>query len=260
MLKRLIILTATIATALCATAQNDRLADTDRNLERAALMGWHVSLGAGFNIGGTAPLPLPREIRHIDSYDPGLQVAIEGRAEKRFHQSPWGIAIGVTLENKGMTTKARVKNYHMEAMNDDGSGEVRGAWTGHVRTKVDNSYLTIPLLATYRLDKRWSVEAGPFVSLRLHGSFTGSAYDGYIRDQDPTGEKMEVTSASYNFSSSLRRFNYGVQAGGEYRAYRHLAIRAQVAWSVNGIFPGSFGSVTFPLYPIYGRLGFAYLF
>ena len=121
MLKRLIILTATIATALCATAQNDRLADTDRNLERAALMGWHVSLGAGFNIGGTAPLPLPREIRHIDSYDPGLQVAIEGRAEKRFHQSPWGIAIGVTLENKGMTTKARVKNYHMEAMNDDGS-------------------------------------------------------------------------------------------------------------------------------------------
>ena len=37
MLKRLIILTATIATALCATAQNDRLADTDRNLERAAI-------------------------------------------------------------------------------------------------------------------------------------------------------------------------------------------------------------------------------
>ena len=36
--------------------------ETDFNLLRAAIKGWHVRLAAGFNIGGTSPLPLPREI------------------------------------------------------------------------------------------------------------------------------------------------------------------------------------------------------
>ena len=41
---------------------DDGAKDTDHNLLRAALRGWRVSLGAGFEIGGTSPLPLPRSI------------------------------------------------------------------------------------------------------------------------------------------------------------------------------------------------------
>lgn len=244
---------------LPVSAQKD-VSDTDRNLISAALKGWHVRLGAGFNVGGTAPLPLPREIRAIEGYRPRLNIAIEGTAHKRIGETPWGVIVGLRLEEKGMTTHAKVKNYHMEAMNADGSGEVRGAWTGKVKTHVANSYITLPVLATYAIGSRWQVQAGPYFSYRTDGEFTGEAYDGYIRDIDPTGEKHDVSSATFDFSGHMRRFHWGVQAGGEFRAYRHLIVALNLQWGMNGIFPTGFESVTFPLYPIYATVGFNYLF
>lgn len=260
-MKRTLIALFIVVIVIGASAQNRKeVGDTDKNLIKAALKGWHIRLSAGYNIGGTAPLPLPREIRGIEGYNPGLNLAIEGTVEKNFKALPWGIRWGIRLETKGMTTRAKTKNYHMEAWNTDGSGKVQGAWTGKVKTSVNNTYLTLPVVAVYNIDKRWSVSAGAYASYLLDGEFTGAAYDGYIRDQDPTGEKAEVTRAEYNFSSDIRKFNWGLQAGGEYKAYKHLALFANLQWSMNGIFPSDFGSVTFALYPIYGTLGFTYLF
>ena len=34
----------------------------------AALKGWNIELRAGYNLGGTSPIPLPVEIREIKSY------------------------------------------------------------------------------------------------------------------------------------------------------------------------------------------------
>lgn len=261
MIKKFLTLCAATLVALAAVADDvAQPTDRDDNLLRAALKGWHVRLSAGFNVGGTSPLPLPREIRKIDSYSPTIALAIEGDAHKKFTDSRWGIMVGVRLETKGMNTDATVKNYHMEAVNADGSGRIMGAWTGHVKTKVDNTYLTFPIVATYAINDRWSVAAGPYFSYMFNGSFTGEAYDGYIRDQNPTGEKAEVSRATYDFSSSLRHFSWGVQAGGEFQAYKHLTVFANLQWGLNGIFPDNFESVTFALYPIYATVGFAYLF
>ncbi len=233
--------------------------ETDINLIRAALKGWHVRVGAGFSIGGSAPMPIPAEIRAINKYKPTLSIQLEGAAQKKFGDH-WGMMVGVRFENKGMETDARVKNYHMEAVNADGSGKIVGAWTGNVKTEVDLNYLTFPVLATYSFNDRWQIAVGPYLSWMMRGDFTGKAYDGYIRDQDPTGEKTEVTSASYDFSKDLRRFQWGLQLGGEFKAYKHLSVSANVQWGLNGIFPADFQSVTFDLYPIYGTIGFHYLF
>ena len=234
--------------------------DDPNNLLRAALKGWHVRLGAGFNIGGTAPLPLPAEIRSIEGYNPNMNIALEGAVQKNFKKSRWGMLLGIRLESKGMSTDAKVKNYHMEAVNTDGSGTVIGAWTGKVKTEVDNTYLTFPILATFKISDRWQVSGGPYLSYMFDGKFTGKAYEGYIRDQNPTGEKADVTCANYDFSTDLRKFNWGIQAGGEFKAYKHLSVFANLQWGLNGIFPSDYGSVTFPLYPIYATLGFSYLF
>ncbi len=233
--------------------------ETDVNLIKAALKGWHVRVGAGVSLGGTSPLPLPREIRKIESYQPTLCISLEGAAQKKI-TNHWGLMIGARFENKGMETDAKVKNYHMEAVNADGNGKVVGAWTGKVKTKVNNNYLTFPILATYAINNRWQVKAGPYLSWMFNGSFTGDAYDGYIRDDNPTGNKAEVSRATYDFSNDLRRFHWGLQAGGEYRAYKHLSVALDLKWGLNGIFPSDFQSVTFPLYPIYATLGFNYDF
>lgn len=241
-----------------ATDANGNISDTDKNLIMAALKGWNVRLSAGYNLGGTAPLPLPVEIRGIEGFNPGLNLSLEGSAEKMFGKGNWGLRFGIELETKGMTTNADTKNYYMEVANGDGI--VSGYWTGKVETKVKNTYLSIPVLAVYKINERWNVSAGAYASFLLDGEFTGSAYDGYLRDGDPTGEKVELESAAYDFSSDICKFQYGVQAGAEYKIYKHLAVFADLKWGLNGIFPSDYTSVTFALYPIYGTLGFTYIF
>ena len=44
-------------------------------LVRSTLKGLEYRIKAGVNIGGTSPLPLPAEIREINSYRPGAQLA-----------------------------------------------------------------------------------------------------------------------------------------------------------------------------------------
>ncbi len=226
---------------------------------RAALKGWHVKLRAGFLLGGTTPLPLPQEIRSIDSYNPTMNIAIEGGAQKMFEPTKWGMALGVRLETKGMKTDATVKNYHMEMTADDG-GYMVGAWTGHVKTNVRSTYLTFPILAIYKVAPRWELRGGPYLSWMYDGNFSGEAYDGYLRHGDPTGEKAEVSRASYDFSDDLRRFQWGVQVGAEWQAYKHLSVYADLTWGINSIFPKDFESISFAMYPVYLNAGFSYLF
>ena len=96
------------------------------------MKGLEYRIKAGVNIGGTSPLPLPAEIREINSYRPGAQLAIEGNIIKWFDRNrKWGGLFGIRLENKGMKTDARVKNYYM--VMDSYDGEVLGHVEGHLR-------------------------------------------------------------------------------------------------------------------------------
>ena len=72
-MKRILFLLCLAMGLMNATAQTgSENKDHDFNLLKAALKGWHVRLGAGFNLGGTSPMPLPRSIRAIDGYNPNL--------------------------------------------------------------------------------------------------------------------------------------------------------------------------------------------
>ena len=151
-------------------AQSER----NKSIIYSYLHGWEYSIKAGLSIGGTSPLPLPKEIRSLDSYSPNIAIAIEGNATKWFgNNKKWGMTAGVRLENKTMTTEATVKNYGMKIINTNG-GELQGLWTGGVKTKVKNSYVTIPLLANYKISSRWKVSLGPYFSYMSEGNFSRS--------------------------------------------------------------------------------------
>lgn len=237
-------------------AQKDRTESILRSLSK----GLEYSVRAGLLLGGTSPLPLPAEIRSIESYDPTLCVSVEGDVHKRFGK--WGMLLGVRLETKGMETDAKVKNYHMKMVASD-QGEMEGNFTGNVKTKVRNTYLTFPLLATYQVSKRWDLKLGPYFSYVTNRDFSGSVYDGYLRDGDPIGQKVEITKdnpATYDFSQDLRRFQWGAQLGADWKAFSHLNVYADLTWGLNSIFNKDFKTITFDMYPIYATLGFAYAF
>ena len=225
--------------------------------------GIEYSIKAGFNIGGTTPLPLPDEIRKINSYSPGLPIGIEGNVTKWINPKRlWGITVGLRLESKGMTTKATVKNYNMKIINTNG-GELEGLWTGGVRTKVNNTYLTVPVLVNYQLSSRWKLVLGPYVSYVISKDFSGDVYEGHLRTPDATGSKVTFSGesvATYDFSDELRNFQWGLQFGGEWRAFSHLTVHADLTWGLNNIFNSDFDTITFSLYPVYLNLGFGYVF
>ena len=119
--------------------------------------GWEFDLKAGINIGGFSPLPLPVEIRSIDSYNPTLAVQLGVDITKWIDSSrTWGVSTGLRFENKNMTTRATVKNYGMEIIGGDGN-RMKGNWTGGVRTKVQNTYLTLPVTCWTELSPEMSM-------------------------------------------------------------------------------------------------------
>ena len=253
----------TIAVLLAMVANVQAQEERNKSLINSYLHGWEYNIKAGFNIGGTSPIPLPKEIRKIDSYAPGIAIAIEGNATKWFDEKKkWGLTLGLRLENKHMTTQATVKNYGMEILGQGGE-RISGVWTGGVKTKVHTAGLTIPLMATYKLNNRWNIKAGPYFSYILSREFSGHVYDGYLREDNPTGPKVEFTDnkvATYDFSNDLRHFQWGLQAGAGWRAFKHLNIYADLTWGLNNIFKNDFHTITFAMYPIYLNIGFGYAF
>lgn len=258
-IKKIALAAFAAVSSLVCNAQQSRT----ETIINAALRGWDMEIRAGFNLGGTSPLPLPVEIRSIDSYSPNLPFSLEANFIKRFDEDKkWGLLFGVKLENKNMETKATVKNYSMEIIGDEGQ-RVAGRWTGGVQTSVKNAYLTFPVLATYKVHPRTNIKAGVFLSYVMDRKFNGYVYDGYLREGNPTGLKTEFANgktATYDFSDELRTFQWGAQVGVDWKAFTHLKVYADLTWGLNDIFKSDFKTITFNMYPIYLNVGIGYVF
>ena len=247
---------------LCCTPSVWGQKNSTQGIIKSALHGWEYEIKAGLSIGGSSPLPLPEEIRSIDSYNPTLAIMLEANATKWFGEKKnWGMIAGLRFENKNMTTKATTKNYRMEIIQD--GNRLKGNWTGGVRTMVRNSYMTVPILAAYKISSRWNIKAGPYFSYLMDGEFSGNVYEGYLREGNPTGDKINFYDdaiATYDFSDDLRKFQWGLQVGADWKAFTHLKVFADLTWGLNDIFQKDFETITFGMYPIYLNLGFGYAF
>ena len=145
---------------LTASAQNN-IGERDAALRQMSSKGWEFELKAGLNIGGATPLGLPREIRHINSFDPKLNGTLEGTVTKWLgEQRKWGVAAGLKIESMRMSTGARVKNYHTEIIQD--GDRVAGYYTGYDKTNYSSTNITIPVTANYSFNDRWKVRVGMF--------------------------------------------------------------------------------------------------
>lgn len=253
--------------ALPAHAQDDKsettsVPDRDCNLSYMTSKGWDWEIAAGLNIGGAAPLGMPREVRKIRSYNPTLNGSLQGKVTKWWGPARrWGTSVGMKFENKAMKVDADVKSYHTEIIRD--ADRVSGYWTGFVDIDYNETFFTVPVTVDYRINDRWKVSAGAFVSFLTSGSFSGYVKDGYLRSGVPTGEKIVYSAsqqAAYEFDDDLRNTMWGVQIGGSWRAYRHFSVNAELSYSFNNIFKEGFNTVEESLHPLFFNIGFGYTF
>lgn len=217
-------------------------------------------LRVGYNIGGTAPMGMPASIRSLDSYKltPSIMVGLGVYKPLTSH---WGLTSGLRLENKGMNIDATVKNYHMRIVR--GGQSLEGMFTGKNHSEVEQWMLTLPLQATYTFSDKLCVKVGPYLSYVRSHTFKGDAYDGYLRVNNPTGEKVELGTAdgdrgTYDFSDDMRNLQWGVMAGADWHFHKSWGVFADISWGFTGIFKKSFHVIDQKMYPVYGTIGVSY--
>lgn len=242
---------------LFAQTENEPIKDYTHGILRSLAAGVEYRVKAGLLVGGMSPIPVPLEIQKIESFNPLLSIMLEAEIQKSFDKN-WALSFGLRFENKGMKTMAKVKNYEMELMQDNSS--VAGVWTGNVKTTVKNSYLTLPVLVVFKPTQRWGIKLGPYISYLLDGTFWGYASDGYLREGNPIGEKIEISNAPYDFADKLVHWSYGMQLSAEFQAFPHLFAGLDFTWGINSIFPKDFDTMSFAMHPIYLGLNFGYKF
>ena len=223
--------------------------------------GWIFRIG--YAIGGTSPLPLPSEIRGINTFKPLGGITLGADYYQMFSRR-WGLQAGVHFFHEGFHTSADVKNYRMGI--EQGGNYLEGNFTGTDVTETRMTGITIPITATFRVSPRWNIGVGPFFTFLGHATFEGEVYDneqgiGYLREGDPTGPKIEITKdnpATYDFAADMRHFYCGLEFMGEWKAMQHMNLFAAFDWSFTSIFPAEFETIPFNMYPLYAKIGIAY--
>ncbi len=219
------------------------------------------SARVGYEVGAATPLGIPASIRGLNSFNPRANVLVGGCAHVRL-SSLWGVSASVQVENKGMKTDAKVKNYSMEFR--QGKDQLKGFFTGNVITEVDEWMVSIPVMAALDV-RRVRVKVGPYVSFLINGEFSGYAYDGYIRKGLPTGAKVIVgsdkdTRGDYDFADSMRKCQFGLAADADWRFCEHLGAFVNLSWGLTGVFHSDFKTIEQTMYPIFGSIGVSYEF
>lgn len=246
-IRRLIIMT--LATAMAVMAHGNGLTDS-----------LYYNVRMGYNIGGTAPVNMPATIRGLNEYNLKSNISFGFDIRKNL-KGRWGVMTGIHLENKAMEVDARVKNYHMEIVR--GGQSLEGYFTGNNVTNVEEWLLTVPVMATYSINRNLHIKLGPYISYALSKRFYGYAYDGYLREGVPTGAKIDIgnsedTRGSYDFSSDMRRLQFGMDIGADWYFSRRWGLYADIAWGLTGVHKSSFKTIEQTLYPIFGTLGLTY--
>lgn len=220
-----------------------------------------VRIRAGYNIGGTSPLPLPATIRSIDAFrlTPSPMVGADITFLNLF-PARMGVRLGLHLENKGMDADVTVKSYSMEMKK--GNSQISGLFTGHVSQQVTQWMLTVPVSFRFQVSS-FTFKVGPYFSLLLKKEFNGIASDGYLRQGDPTGPRIKIGNkegewATYDFSDEMRSLQWGLSLGLDCQIERHFGLSVDLNWGLSGIFNSDFKTVEQTLYPIYGCIGLFY--
>lgn len=254
-----------VAALLFMASAIDGMAQTERY--------WSLNARAGYSIGGTIPVDMPAEMRHINSFSPKFNYRIGLDATYHLNQK-WGITSGAYLERKGFKGDMTVRGYQITMR--QGTEEISGPFTGSVVTNIIQTGVSIPLQMNYAVGSNVALRFGPYLSLITGKSFNGYAYgedgpDGnptaYLRRDDVKGDLVYIgndensrgTFDDESFKDYLSSVQWGLDLGCDYRFSKKWGAFADVSYGINSAFNGKEGNpVSMDLHQLYATVGVVY--
>lgn len=220
----------------------------------------------GYHIGATAPLSIPREVRSIDSYWPQFTPQFGYNINYQYNHQ-WSIESGITIDLKGMGVRDKVKYMYTDVIMDENN--IKGYFTGKNETTVKASYVTIPVRIAYSLTPTWKLRAGGYFSYKNSSEFSGTVWDGYIRQTDNKDilnslyiDVENKNEAVFDFGKDMRKFDMGVSIGFEHTFQNfkggRFGIYGDMTISLTPIFPSDFTGVDMTMRHMYGVVGLSY--
>ncbi len=213
----------------------------------------------GYTVGGTIPTHIGREIRGINSFNPGMNFSIGVEATMPI-SGRWKVHSGLRYELGSMDVDSRVKNYDIEVVRGDES--LKGIFNGNVRIKTTQRRITLPIQAEYDFTQEFKLRGGMFMGWLTNRKFWGWAYDGYLREGTPVGAKIEMgrepgDRGDFDFDQNMRHMQWGIDVGADWQFSRRWGLFAELTYGFGGLFKSDFHSVQ-TLRPMYGTLGISY--
>lgn len=217
----------------------------------------------GYNFGATMPNYLSREIRAINSYWPQFTPHIGYSISYRLKPGLW-LESGIMSDYKGMGVQDEVKYMYTDV--DMKGDRIRGYFTGKNETTIKISYTTIPLTLAYQIHPRNKLRVGGYASYRSSSEFTGTVWDGYLRETDNKDilnstliEIPEKDVATFNFGNELRNFDFGLCLGYEYQLNTKFGLYTNLTYGLTTLFPSSFTGIDLRMHNLYLAVGISYL-
>ncbi|MBQ0075195.1 MAG: PorT family protein [Prevotella sp.] len=277
-----------ILCSLTASAQIDGI-EADKSEKEDIIAGidmrhWNFDVRAGYSIGGTMPRDFPAEMRGINSFAPKFNYRFGVDVEYRFNPH-WGLFSGIYFESKGFKGDAVMKGFDVSMK--QGTVEMTGPYFGNVEMNLSQTGLTIPVQASWYINRKLKVRGGLYISILSNRQMSGYAYGkldengnatAYIRKGDIRGELVEIGDKVDNYDKNgnlipakpgeftsdmfedyMRVFQWGVDAGLDWYFSRHWGAFADVSYGLNAVFNDKPGNpINLGLYPLYGTFGIVY--
>lgn len=209
----------------------------------------------GYNIGAVTPVGLPENIRKVYSYSPAFSPSF-GYEGIYILKKKWMFGFGLRVDFKGMSIKDSVA--YLPTIIRSGNDQFEGSFSGKNHTKVQNIYLTLPVYLQFTPGIKWRYKLGIYIACLLHPRFEGTVSDGYIRNDGSLGERVDISSAGFDFDDKEQRFDMGIHAGIEHDISKKWALTTQLQWGLIPVFPASFNGISFKMYNIFGNIGVSY--
>jgi len=232
---------------------------TATSMHASVLDSLWVDARLGYIVGGTIPTHMGKEIRGINSFNPGLNFSIAIESTLPMGNN-WAIHSGLRFELGSMDVDSRVKNYDIEVVR--GEESLDGIFVGNVRIKTTQRRITLPIQAQYDFSREFKLRGGLFMGWLTSRKFWGWAYDGYLREGTPVGAKIEMghdpgDRGDFDFDKNMRHMQWGIDVGADWQFHHRWGLYAELTYGLNGLFKSDFHSVQ-TLRPMYGSLGILY--